>query len=73
MGLYVGNVWVWFTDGSRVNTDAGVGIHSQGNRDSGSVSLGRWASVFLANGYAIAVCSKMAMETDPANTNIAIC
>lgn len=62
---------VWFTDGSRVDTGTRTDDHMQ-RGFSVHIFLGRWVSVIQAKVYALAGCSKFAMETDRANRNIAI-
>lgn len=44
---------------SRMDTGAGAGVLRQGIRASASECLGRWASVFNAEVYDTAVCSRM--------------
>lgn len=53
-----------------MDTNARAGVYRQGYTASVSVPLGRWASVFQAEVYNIAVCSKTVMETVRGNTNI---
>jgi hypothetical protein len=47
---------VWFTDGSRVKERTGAGVYGQTLGRRLSISLGKHATVFQAEVYAILVC-----------------
>jgi hypothetical protein len=47
---------IWFTDGSRMNDGTGAGVYGQSVRRRLNFSLGRHATVFQAEIYAILAC-----------------
>jgi hypothetical protein len=47
---------VWYTDGSRTKEDTGTGIHGVRPKIDIEVSLGRHATIFQAEVYAIIYC-----------------
>lgn len=72
-GVRLGGYQVWYTDGSKMDSGTGAGVHRQGNRLSVSVPLGKCASVFQAEVFAIAVCSRLILEENGAGRSVAIC
>jgi len=48
---------VWFTDGSKMRDGAGVGVYGQSVRRRLSFPLGRYATIFQAEIYAILACA----------------
>ena len=61
---------VWYTDGSKMNSGAGAGIYTE--NCSISKSLGKYATVFQAETYAIITCAQVNIEMNTANRNIYI-
>ena len=48
---------IWFTDGSRMKEGTRAGVHGQSVGRSLSISLGRFATDFQAEIYAILACA----------------
>lgn len=48
---------VWYTDGSKTDDGVGAGIYSERPQTNIYISLGKYASIFQAEVYAIAMCA----------------
>ncbi|KAJ8976990.1 hypothetical protein NQ317_013991 [Molorchus minor] len=62
----------WFTDGSKTSEGTGTGVHSCNPRTRISVSLGRNATVFQAEVYAIELCVGRLEKMNPIRRTIKI-
>ena len=59
---------VWYTDVSKMESGAGAGIYT--DNCSNSKSLGKYATVFQAETYAIITCAQVNIEMNTTNRNI---
>ncbi|CAH0712852.1 unnamed protein product, partial [Brenthis ino] len=63
---------VWFTDGSKKGSDVGCGIYGLKPRFDMSVNLGKEATIFQAEVFAINKCAEVILERKLRNQNIYI-
>jgi hypothetical protein len=61
-----------YTDGSKMNEGANAGVYGQGMRQRFSFNLGRYATVFQAEVYAIKACTDKNIKRGYRNRNIYI-
>lgn len=64
---------VWFTDGSRTEEGAGAGIYGERPRAKFSYALGKYATVFQTEIFAILVCAQENIRRRYSNKHIYIC
>jgi hypothetical protein len=64
---------VWFTDGSRTAEGTGTGVYGQSVNRRLSVSLGKYATVFQAEVYAILACVQETDKQDRPEKYVSIC
>jgi len=64
---------VWYTDGSRTAEGTGAGVYGQSADRSLSISLGKHATVFQAEVYAILACAHETETKDRPEKYISIC
>jgi hypothetical protein len=64
---------VWFTDGSRTAEGTGAGAYEQSANRRFSISLGKHATVFQADVYAILACVHEIKTQDRQEKYISIC
>jgi len=64
---------VWFIDGSRNAEGTGAGVYGQSADISLSISLGKHATVFQAEVYAILACVHETETTDRPEKYVSIC
>jgi hypothetical protein len=63
---------IWYMDGSKMNEGTGAGVYGQVMRKRFSFSLGRYATVFQAEVYAIKACTDENIKRGYCNRNIYI-
>jgi ribonuclease HI len=64
---------VWFTDWSRMREGTGAGFYGQSVGRRLSISLGRYATVFQAEIYAILVCAREIQSHGRPGKSVSIC
>ena len=64
---------VWFADGSRAAEGSGAGVYGQSVNRRLSISLGKYATVFQAEVYAILVCVHEIETQDRPEKYVSIC
>jgi hypothetical protein len=64
---------VWFTDGSKTGGAAGAGVYGQSVGRRLSFSLGRYATVFQAEVYAILACAHDIQSQNRPEKYVSIC
>jgi ribonuclease HI len=64
-------VLIWYTDGSKTNKGTGAEVYGYGTRQL-SFSLGKYATVFQTEMYAIKACTAENLDTGYRNRNIYI-
>jgi ribonuclease HI len=64
---------VWFTDGSKMKGATGAGVYGQSLRRRLSFSLGKYATVFQAEIYAILVCAYKIQSQNRSERYVSIC
>lgn len=67
------NCTVWYTDGSRLNSQSGAGICCPRDNTRLSFPLGKYATVFQAEVFAIITCCKVCLDRGNRNRTIHIC
>lgn len=72
-GLLTPKGLVWFTDGSRTRDGSGAGVYGESPRVRLSFPLGRYATVFQAEVFAILACAYENLERGFTNKHIYIC
>jgi ribonuclease HI len=63
---------IWYTDGSKINEGTGAGVYGHGMRQRFSLSLGRYTTVFQAEGFAIKACADRNIKRGYCKRNIYI-
>jgi hypothetical protein len=63
---------IWYTDGSKMNEGTGAVVYGHGMGQSFSFSLGRYATVFQAEVYAIKACTDESIKRGYCDRNIYI-
>ena len=64
---------IWFADGSRIKEGTGAGVYGQSVGRRLSISLGRYATVFQAEIYAILACAYEIQTNGRPNKYVSIC
>jgi hypothetical protein len=64
---------VWFTDGSKMREGTGVGVYGQSVKRRLCFSMGRYATVFQAEIYAILACVYEIQSLDRSEKYVSIC
>ncbi|KAL0820148.1 hypothetical protein ABMA28_005307 [Loxostege sticticalis] len=64
------NTLIWYTDGSKMESGTGAGVYSKDTKLS--EGMGKLATVFQAETYAIIMCALKNVETSPKKRNIYI-
>jgi ribonuclease HI len=64
---------VWFTDGSRMGGRVSAGVYGQSGERRLSFSLGRYATVFQAEIYAILACAREIQSQNRPEKYVSIC
>jgi ribonuclease HI len=64
---------VWFTDGSQIQEGTGAGVYGQSIRRRLSFSLGKHATVFQAEVFAILACAHVIKAHGIPEKHVSIC
>jgi hypothetical protein len=64
---------VWYTDGSKMKGGTGAGVYGQSVKRRLCYPLGRYATVFQAEIYAILACVHEIQSLDRAEKHVSIC